>query len=424
MAPKTLSNLRPYPETDRDFDLTEFDSLLSVTTLLAFVATVVLAFVMPRLRRSGASPITAGLTPVMPDEVEKLPVATEDPDYKECVAVSQHVADLMIADEWTEIADKISNWEANLTSTPGGARYHEIAVKTCLSGLQGLIDDSPRDTLADLDEAEVEVGHFMDTHRQSPGDHMLALLAARAHMALGEACAGDEWPESQRRAAWRKMAQHFIAAGAILEPFDALAHMSPLLAEAHYRHALGSPGGDERLDDLFRDWIELDPSNSNIYSAHVTALVALDRITGDDVLAEADRAMQRTEDTLGFGGYALFFMPLLTEYDSARDLLDHELYAAALMDLASNSATQSEINLAAAALLTEMEASTDAISAAYKDTLILMIRQHMTEIHPRIWPISTEEVQELVAEAARAAPDIGPEIALRFDAEPSQPLAA
>lgn len=404
--------------------MADFDSILNITTLLAFVATVVLAFVVPRLRHSASSPVTAGIVPVMPDDVTALPVVSEDPDYAECVAVSRLVADLMIADEWTEIADRIAKWEADLTSTPGGTRYHEIAVKTCLSGLQALIDESPRNTVADLDDAQVEVGHFMDTHRQSPDNHVLAMLAASAHMSLGEACVGDDWPEDQRRAAWRKMAQHFIAAGEVLEPFDAVAHMSPLLAEAHYRHALGAPGGEEQLQDLFNDWIDLDPSNSKIYSTHVTALVALDRITGDDVLLEAERAMQRTEDTLGFGGYALFFMPLLTEYDSARDLLDHELCAAALMDLASNSATQSEINHAAAALLTEMESSSDSISAAYKDTLILMIRQHLTEIHPRVWPISTEEVQEIVAEAALVAPDIGLEEPARFDTSRSHPLAA
>jgi hypothetical protein len=334
------------------------------------------------------------------------------------------VADLMIADEWTEIADKIADWEANLTSTPGGARYHEIAVKTCLSGLQALIDEAPRNRLSDLDAAQVEVGHFTDTHRQTPGNHVLALLAARAHITLGEACAADDWPEDQRHGAWRKMAQHFIAAGKILKPLDPLAHMSPLLAEAHYLQALGAPGGEDRLDSLFEEWIDLDPANSNIYNTHVAALVALDRLTGDDVLHEAERALQRTEETLGFGGYALFFMPLLTDYDSARDLLDPELYAAALMDLASNSATQSEVNHAAAALLTEIESSDDAVSAAYRDTLVLMIRQYLTEIHPRIWPISVGEIQELVAEAAHVAPDIGPAEPVQFDTTRAHRLAA
>jgi hypothetical protein len=220
------------------------------------------------------------------------------------------------------------------------------------------------------------------------------------------------------------MAQHFIAAGKILKPFDPLAHMSPLLAEAHYLQALGAPGGEDRLQSLFEEWIDLDPTNSRIYTTHVASLVALDRITGDDVLNEAERALKRTEDTLGFGGYALFFMPLLMEYESARDLLDPELYATALMDLASNSATQSEVNHVAASLLTEIESADEAISAAYRDTLVLMIRQNLSEIHPRLWPISVGEIQDLVAEAARVAPDIGPAEPTEVDPERAHQLAA
>lgn len=405
--------------------LSDFDSLLTSLTVLAFIATVVLAFFSPRLRRSARrDPLTAGIKPVMPESAADLPVEGDDPDHRECVAVSLLVADLMIADEWAEIAEKISNWEANLTASPGGVRYHEIAVRTCLSGLQGLIDDAPRSTLSDLDDARTEVGHFMDTHRQTPENHIFALLAARAHMILGEAFAGADWPADQRRAAWRRMAQHFIAAGEILEPFDAMSFMSPLLAESHYLHALGSPGGEDKLEDLFDVWIDLDPSNSNIYNVHVAAMVAHDRITGDDIIREADLAMQRTESTLGFGGYALFFMPLLTEYDSARDLLDPELYAAALMDLASNSATQAEINLATAALLTEIESSDEDISAAYRDTLILMIRQHLKVIYPRLWPISVQEIQNLVSEAAHVAPDIDLEMPSAEETPQGQRIAA
>ena len=205
------------------------------------------------------------------------------------------------------------------------------------------------------------------------------------------------------------MAQHFIAAGEILEDFDPLSYMSPLLAEAHYLQALGAPGGIERLPSLFEDWIDLDPSNSNIYNTHVGAMVLNNAFSGDDVLREAEAAMERTEETLGFGGYALFFMPLLVEYDSAREFLDPELYASALLDLASNSATQAEVNHAAAALLTGIEGADENAAAALKDALIVMVRQHLQLIYPRFWPISVDEVQELVLEAAMAAPDIGPD---------------
>ena len=117
-------------------------------------------------------------------------------------------------------------------------------------------------------------------------------------------------------------------------------------------------------------------------------------------------------------------MPLLSEYDSARDLLDPELYAAALMDLASNSATQAEVNHSAAALLVEIDSSDMAIAAAYRDTLLILIQQHLRVIYPRIWPISVEEIQELVAEAALVAPDIDFEEPTSFVTSRPQGLAA
>jgi hypothetical protein len=401
------------------------------TTAVAFLLTVALSFLTPRLRNSRretavAAPISAKqtrTTAISTGETD-LPVEHEDPDLRESVALSHRIADLMIAEEWFEIADLISDWEATLTATPGGFRYHEIAVKTCLSGLQGLLDDAPRNSLADLDDALTEVAHFVDTHRQSPDNHVLAVLAARAHMKVGEACAADDWPEGERKGAWRKMAQHFIAAGEIIKDFDALALMSPLLAEAHYLQALGSPKVEERLESLFEQWIDLDPSNPRIYATHIDALVAQDLISSEDVLREAEQAMLRTESSIGLGGYAVFFMPLLSEYDTARDHLDPELYAAALMDLASASATQAEINNSAAALLTEVESSDEATAAACRETLMVMIRQHLQVIYPRLWPISVEEIQELVAEAALVAPDILPERPISFVTSRPQSVAA
>lgn len=389
-------------------DLPDFDFILNGSTLLAFAATVLLACLSARLGRRSDRSATADIVPIAPAATKRLPVEQDDPDYRESVTVSQRIADLIIADEWVEIADRISDWEAKLTSTPGGTRYHDIAVQTCLSGLRGLIDDAPRNAFSDLDDARMELGHFLDTHRQMPENHVLALLAARAHIALADAFRADDWPADLHRAAWRKQAQHTIAAGEILEPFDAIAYMSPLLAEAHYLQAVDAPGAADRLQPLFADWIDLDPSNSRIYDTHVSAMIRHQAFTGDDVLREADAAMERTEETLGFGGYALFFMPLLTEFDAARDLLDPDLYASALLDLASNSATQAEVNHAAAALLTEIESANEPAATVFRDALFMMIRQHMQVIYPRVWPISVQEVQDLAVEAAAALPDVTP----------------
>ena len=387
-------------------NLADFNLILTGTAVAAVVATAGVAAFGTGSHRRPTGATGAKVHAIMPGDFEALPIEHDDPDYRECVAISQRIAKTMIADEWLEIADKMSTWESNLTSTPGGTRFHDIAARTCLSGLQGLIDDAPRNSPDDLADAEIEVSHFVDTHRQTPSNHILALLAARAHIAIGEAYSSGDWSKDMRRAAWRQSAQHFMAAEEILKPFDAIAQMSPLLAEAYYLQALGAPGGEGLLPTLFQDWIDLDPSNSSIYDTHVAAMVAYDLLTGDDVLREAEEALQRTEKTLGFGGYALFFAPLLVEYDSARDLLDPELYAAALMDLASRSATQAEVNNSAAALLTQIEAADEETAAAYRDTLIMMICRHLKVIYPRLWPISVEEIQEFAAEASFLTPHL------------------
>jgi len=60
----------------------------------------------------------------MPSDVvsDDLPVEREDPDLIERVAVSRHIADLMLADEWTQLGDDIADWETRLAMAPGGAR--------------------------------------------------------------------------------------------------------------------------------------------------------------------------------------------------------------------------------------------------------------------------------------------------------------
>ncbi|NNE88384.1 MAG: hypothetical protein HKN27_09940 [Silicimonas sp.] len=369
---------------------------------IAGTAVVLLSggLVLRRQRRADAGKAKRMAAAMEPSKRQSsLPVEVEDPDKAERRAVAQFVAGMMVADEWTAIADKLASWEAELTTTPVGQRFHDIGATVALSGLQNLIDEAPRETLEDLIEAETELAHFMDTYTGARDNHILSLLAARAHLIIGDACRANHWPEDQHKDAWRKMAHHFVKAGEILADFDALTHMSPLLAEAHYLQALGSPAGAHKLPELFETWIDLDPANPAIYEAHADYLSDPDNVSDDDIRRLAEEASARTEDSLGFGGYALFFLPLLDARDGARDLLDAELFASALMDLASISANQAEANWAAGRLAAEMQASGDDRAKVLRDTLFMLIESHISVIYPRLWPVDREEVEALVAEA-------------------------
>lgn len=336
----------------------------------------------------------------------RLAVEHNDPDRRERRAVAGHIAGLMLEDEWMEIADQVADWEAQLASTPGGIRFHEIAIDVALSGLQSLIDDAPHTDLKDLEEAEAELGCFVETFEADPRNHVLAILAARAHLLLGIAYRADHWPDDCQREAWRRMAKHYVAAGEILNPFDARALMSPLMAEAQYMQGLGSPGQAHRMPDLFDAWITLDPSNPAIYAAHAVWLADKRNASDEEILGLADAAMDRTAATLGVGGYALFFQPLVNLRDNARTLYDPELFASGVLDLATMSATQAEVNRMADALAGEIREIGVEAPLALKDTLYMLIRNEMTVLYPNLWTISDEAIRAFIREACDVLPDM------------------
>ena len=335
-----------------------------------------------------------------------LPFEQNDPDDAEYRAVARLIADLMLADEWIEIADRISEWEADLVSTPGGLRYHDIATEVALSGLQSVIDTVRHESLLDLEDAEYEVSCFFASHQAAPDNHVLAVLAARSNIMIGNACRADHWPQDIGRDAWRRMARYFMAAGDILEDHDARALMSPLVAEAQYLQALGAPGGEHKIPELFEEWITLDPSSPRIYARHAEWLSDPDNASKDTILEFADEAMTRTEDTLGLGGYALFFQPLLDLSEDARTIYDPELYATAILDLATLSATQADVNRAADALAGEIENCGDDAPVALKDTLLILVRNEIKVCYPRLWTRSEDAIRSLISEAADTIPDL------------------
>jgi hypothetical protein len=335
----------------------------------------------------------------------KLEVVHNDPDRAERRAVAGHIAGLMLEDEWVEIGDQIAEWETQLASTQGGIRFHEIAVDVALSGLQSLIDEAPHNDLSDLEEAELELNCFIDTYESAPDNHVLALLAARAHILVGLAYRADHWPDDAHKEAWRRMARHYVAAGEILSNYDARALMSPLMAEAQYMQGLGSPGQAHRMPELFEAWITLDPSNPAIYAAHAVWLSNPKNATDGQIEELADAAIDRVSATIGMGGYALFYQPLLGLRENGRELYDPELFATAVLDLATMSATQAEVNRMADALAGEISAIGSDAPVALKDTLFMLIQNELQVLYPHLWTISEDAIRAFIREASCVLPD-------------------
>ena len=330
---------------------------------------------------------------------------SQDPDDAEYRVIARHIAELMLADEWIEIADTIAKWESTLAQTPGGLRFHEIGIEVALSGLQSLIDGASHDKLDDLEQAEYELTCFYQTFVGSQDNHVLAVLAARAYIMMGEACRADHWPDQLRTAAYRRMARNYVDASDILDDFDSRALMSPLVAEAQYLVSRGAPAGGHQVPELFDRWILLDPANPRIYDTHAEWLADPENASEETIRTLAEEALARTEDTLGFAGYSLFFRPLLALTEDGRKFYDPELYATGIHDLGTLSASQADANRAADALAEEIETCGPNAPAAFRDTLMMLIGTEISTFYPRLWTRTEEDIRALVDEAAELFPD-------------------
>ncbi len=331
-------------------------------------------------------------TPQIPREL-KIPIVQNDPDQIECADVINRVSHLSVDGNWEILTAEIAGWEQRLEAAPGGARNHEIAVDTCLIGLRALLDETPRENLGSLDKAAREIERFVARHKVSPESHILAVLAARAHLMVAGSCRAEYWPDAERGEAWRQMAHHYLQAEAILSPFDAVAYMSPLVAGAYYELALGMPNGSTAKLPAFEDWIDLDPSNAAIYAAHVPSFLTGRESDIEELLREADRAEERTREILGHGGYALCLIPAIAEEPSLRARIEPDRLAAGLMDLARLSGTQAEVNWAAAMLANEVEECSAEARNVLQSAFDAIVCRNLTVIYPRLWAMDLEEIR-------------------------------
>ncbi|MDJ1017275.1 MAG: hypothetical protein QNJ35_12240 [Paracoccaceae bacterium] len=337
--------------------------------------------------------------PDLPDLPRELliPVVEDDPDSAARANVVERVSELVGSEGWGELADLVAEWESRLDATPAGVRHHDLAADTILAPLEALIDEVPRQELSELAQAEQEVERLVALHKAHPDAHVLAAIAARAQMILAESCQAEFWPDDMRKEAWRKMAHHYVQAEAILEAFDPVAYMSPLLGRAVYELALGMPDRNARLKPAYEDWIDLDPSDPAIYARHATSLLPHRFGSIAEIRVEADRAEARTRETLGKSGYALFMLPLIEADEDMRSIVEPDRLAAGLMDLARLSGTQAEVNWAAATLARESRFGAlerqDVLASAFE----ALVRRHLGVLYPRVWRMPLAEVRSLLA---------------------------
>lgn len=248
---------------------------------------------------------------------------------REAQGFSLDIIKLLGASDFASVAKVFRGMEADLRSTSWGARYHTIVAEVVehwvLNGA-GEYDQHPeaaaKDRLAWLSAA----------FDASPDDHALAVLVARAHIALGWAYRGDGWAESVSDKGWEALAYHGTKANQALERFEAFECRSPGLAAALHMAARWQPDRDA-LAAAYADWRALDPTCTEVYGAH--AFFTLPRWGGTHFEVElmAKQAARDTQDQLGDGAYALVYMHLMDTEPELIEIADVARFERGILDL-------------------------------------------------------------------------------------------
>jgi transposase len=276
-----------------------------------------------------------------------VPVLLRGPEATEWDCVRADHAAMAEAGEWSDLLDALRFADEDRSMASGGRRVMHLISEGARMSLRAAIDRR------DLAAAAIELSRFeavFELHRQ---DYAAAHLLAQALIDVGT-LERDLAAEGQlSRDLWAESAAHFQAAEAILDEFDPIALMSPLLAGTRYLLVRGIEDGASLCRDWFEDWCDLDPQDDLAHATH--AVFMMPGWFGSLATFEkaARRAATMTHAVTGKAAYAIFHLSAAETLGDMLPTLDIELFIEGLGDYQSATGCQHRANIAAN-VLTEL----------------------------------------------------------------------
>ncbi len=354
----------------------------------------------------------------------RTPVADLDPTVPACLRIAvplhrkspQMVAWAQVVAVHKTMADT-GNW-ADLLAALRAADQSRVAMEGGKRVFE-LVSDGARATLAgaiarkDFTAARAELARITTVVAAYPADYAAAHLLAQAHLDLGWAlrgsgrASGQDWDLTC--AGWDAYLDHVATAEAVLDPFDPLEHLSPLLAGSRYQLVRGLEDGAALCRDWYEDWVDLDPTNWTAHATHAPHLLPNWFGAPQGFDAEARAAMERTRGDMGAAGYAMAYMAVADALgDMPRDL-DLDLLVQGLQDFAAQTGCQYRINIVAGtlaelahALDLEGEGATARFAVVQK-ALHGMITGALREFHLTAWDNGDDCIRWAMAQVFGAA---------------------
>ncbi|MEM6373776.1 MAG: hypothetical protein AAF727_13485 [Pseudomonadota bacterium] len=295
-------------------------------------------------------------------------------------------------EDWEKLTEEIAEADAKRLKTLGGMPVAEMlafgARNDVVSAVEHALMNGRPAQDAPLMAGIEALEHVLSEHPENP---ILACIVALAHVDLGWAWRGTAWKIEVPARNLEAFAAHFDRAASILEPFDAAALDSPLVAAAHCALCPQSKDHPRRIARRFETWVDLDPRNARAYRAFGAQMLPRWNGTYDQLELEARRTAGRTHDVWGAGGYTWTMFDAISGDVTACARLDLEFFLEGLRDILRHSNDQHTVNLLLAYCANTMGAGqtgsddADYVRAQIADAAVWIVREHLCELHPMLW---------------------------------------
>ena len=274
-----------------------------------------------------------------------VPVMLQGPESIEWQCIRDDHAAIAGRGDWLDALEALRFADQERTMASGGRRVALLISEGIRAELIRVVQ------ARDLAGAETELRRFEAVFEMFPENIAAAHLLAQAQIDLGTLARdlGGEGPS--QRELWAKATRWFADAEALLDEFDPIEQMSPLLAATRYQLVRGVEDGARLCRDWFEDWCDLDPEDAMAHATH--ALFMLPGWFGSLIgfEREARRAATITHGATGKAAYAVFHLTAAEVLGDLMPTLDIGLFVEALADYQAATGCQHRANVAANVLV-------------------------------------------------------------------------
>lgn len=344
-----------------------------------------------------------------------VPVMRLGAEKTEWQCIRDDHAAMAAAGEWTDLLEALRYTDQERVVASGGRRVAPLISEGMRAGL-GVALSRKNWTLA-LAEVEVLEG----VYDRNADDYCAAQVVAQAHVDFATA-KRKAAPQGQlSREVWSEGAVHFERAETLVNLFDPIEEMSPLLAGTRYGLIPGIEDGASVCREWYEDWVDLDPEDAAVHEAHAVNMLPgwSGSLTGFE--REARRSVRLTQGVTGKASYAVFHIAAAEALGDLSPTLDLEYFLEALHDYQLVTGCQHCAN-AAAHLLSGMAMGfrRDGDAATYQLTktraaLSDVLWNRLREIQMDCWSRQTESLAFAMAEVFGPALKRGARIVRRGD---------